>query len=925
MSELPRTLRGRGGECARLDGLLESVRGGRSAAVVVRGEAGAGKTALLRYAIDSAVGLRVIRAVGVESEMELAFAALHQLCVPVLDRLEHLPGPQRDALEIAFALTEGPTPDRFLIGLAVLSLLSEAAEERPLLCVVDDAQWLDRASTQTLAFVARRLLAESVLMVFAAREPNADFQGLPELVVGGLCEADARELLAHKLRWPLDERVQERIVAETRGNPLALLELPHSLPMTELAGGFGLPETNPDAMLLSGRIEDSFLRRIGDLPVSTRFLLLVAAAEPTGDPVLVWQAAARLGVSMDAADDAEAAGLVEFGARVRFRHPLVRSAVYRAASPEDRQLAHRVLAEATDPQVDPDRRAWHRAQAAAGADEDVAAELERSAGRAQARGGLAAAAAFLERSAVLTIDPGRRAHRALAAAQAAYQAGAPDEAFELLARAEAGPPDELLNARASLLRGQMAFASGHSADASTLLLATARRFEQVDPQLARETYLDALAAATFVGRLAKLAGLPEIAAAARAAPAAPRAPRAPDLLLDGLAILITEGYQAGAPALRRAVNAFRRGDVAPEDELRWFFVACHSSHDLWDDDGWYELSARYLQLARNVGALGVLPIALAQRVGLHLHTGEFAAAAALVEETAAINEATGNDLPAYSAMALAGWRGRTAEAIELIEVIKRHAAARDEGMGLSIAHYTSAVLYNGLGRYEDALAAADQASAYPQELGFANWGLAELAEAAARSGDTRRANDAVEQLARTTGPCDTPWARGIEARSRALVSEGEDAELLYQEAIDQLNRCRGAVAHARARLVYGEWLRRKGRRVDARDQLRTAHQILVSAGAEAFAERARRELIATGETVRKRSPHVDIHQLTSQEVHIARLARDGRSNVEIGAELFLSVRTVEWHLRKVFGKLGISSRRELRGALPDTNALPLRA
>ncbi|HTQ93267.1 MAG TPA: AAA family ATPase, partial [Streptosporangiaceae bacterium] len=770
MSELPRTLSGRGGECATLDGLLEGVRGGRSAALVVRGEAGAGKTALLRYAIDSAVGLRVIRAVGVESEMELAFAALHQLCVPVLDRLEHLPGPQRDALEIAFALTEGPTPDRFLIGLAVLSLLSEAAEECPLLCVVDDAQWLDRASTQTLAFVARRPLAESVLMVFAAREPNADFQGLPELVVGGLCEADARELLAQELRWPLDERVQERIVAETRGNPLALLELPHSLPMTELAGGFGLPETNPDAMPLSGRIEDCFLRRIGDLPVSTRLLLLVAAAEPTGDPVLVWRAAARLGFSMDAAGDAEAAGLVEFGARVRFHHPLVRSAVYRAASAEDRQRAHRVLAEATDPQVDPDRRAWHRAQAAAGADEDVAAELERSAGRAQARGGLAAAAAFLERSAVLTIDPARRAHRALAAAQAAYQAGAPDEAFELLARAEAGPPDELLNARASLLRGQMAFASGHSADASTLLLATARRFEQVDPQLARETYLDALAAATFVGRAAKLAGLPEIAAAARAAPAAPRAPRAPDLLLDGLAILITEGYQAGAPALRRAVNAFRRDDVAPEDELRWFFVACHSSHDLWDDDGWYELSARYLQLARNVGALGVLPIALAQRVGLHLHTGEFAAAAALVEETAAINEATGNDLPAYSAMALAGWRGRTAEAIELIEVIKRHAAARDEGMGLSIAHYTSAVLYNGLGRYEDALAAADQASAYPQELGFANWGLAELAEAAARSGDTRRANDAVEQLARTTGPCDTPWARGIEARSRALVS-----------------------------------------------------------------------------------------------------------------------------------------------------------
>jgi len=898
---------------------------GRSGALVVRGEAGAGKTALLRYAIESAAGLRVIRAVGVESEMELAFAALHQLCVPLLDHLEHLPGPQRDALGTAFALAEGPAPDRFLVGLAVLSLLSEAAGERPLLCVVDDAQWLDRASAQTLTFVARRLLAESVLMVFAAREPAGDFRGLPELVVGGLRDADARELLAQVVRWPLDERVQERIVAETRGNPLALLELPRGLSMTELAGGFGLPGANSDAVLLSGRIEDSFLRRVGQLPASTRFLLLVAAAEPTGDPVLVWQAAARIGLSMDAAGDAEAAGLVEFGARVRFRHPLVRSAVYRAASYEERQRAHRILAEAIDPQVDPDRRAWHRAQAAADADEDVAAELERSAGRAQARGGLAAAAAFLERSAALTIDLGRRASRALAAAQAAYQAGAPDEAFELLARAEAGPPDELLHGRASLLRGQMAFASGHSADASTVLLATARRFEQVDPQLARETYLDALAAATFVGRLAKLAGLPEIAAAARAAPAAPRAPRAPDMLLDGLAILLTDGYQAGAPALRRAVSAFRRGDVAPEDELRWFFVACHSAHDLWDDDGWNEFSARYLQLARNVGALGVLPIALAQRVGLHLHAGEFAAAAALVEETAAITEATGNDLPAYSAMALAGWRGRRAEAIELIETIKRRAVVRDEGMGLSIAQYTSAVLHNGLGRYGDALAAADQASAYPQELGFANWGLVELAEAAARSGDTRRATDAVERLARTTQPCATPWARGIEARSRALVSEGHDAELLYQEAIDQLGRCRGVVALARAHLVYGEWLRRENRRIDARDQLRTAHQVLVSAGAEAFAERARRELVATGETVRRRSQDADAHELTPQEAHIARLARDGRSNAEIGAELFLSVRTVEWHLRKVFGKLGISSRRALRDALPGPSGLPLRA
>ncbi len=917
---LPHVLRGRGGECATLDGLLEGVRGGRSAALVVYGEAGVGKTALLRYAVESAADMRVVQAVGVESEMELAFAALHQLCGPLLDRLEHLPGPQRDALGTAFGLIAGPAPDRFLVGLAVLSLLSEAAEERPLVWVVDDAQWLDRASAQVLAFAARRLLAESVLILFASREADADFRGLPELALGGLRDADARELLAQVVRWPLDERVRDRIVAETGGNPLALLELPRGLSPAELAGGFDVPGALP----LSGRIEDSFLRRMNGLPAPTRLLLLIAAAEPTGDPALVWRAAAQLGLGIGAAGDAEAAGLVTFGARVRFRHPLVRSAVYRAASREDRQQAHRMLAEVTDPRVDPDRRAWHRAQATSDPDEDIAAELERSAGRAQARGGVAAAAAFLDRAAAMTVDPARQADRALAAAQAKYQAGAPDAAYDLLARAEAGPPDVLLHARVSLLRGQMAFASGHSADASTLLLATARQFEPVDPRLARETYLDALAAATFVGRLAGSAGLPEIAAAARAGPAAPQPPRAADLLLDELALLITDGYPAGAPALRRAVSAFRRGDVAPEDEIRWAYVACHSAHDLWDDEGWHELSARYLQLARNLGALAVLPIALAQRVGLHLHTGEFAAAGSLVEETAAITEATGSDLPAYSAMALAGWQGRAAEATELIGVVTQHAVARDEGMGLSLAHYTSAVLHNGLGRYADALAAADQASANPHELGFATWALAELIEAAARTGDIRRAAGALERLARTTQPSGTPWALGIEARSRALISQGQDAELLYREAIDWLGRCRGAVALARAHLLYGEWLRRQNRPGDARPQLRTAHQMLASSGAEAFTERARRELTATGETVGKRTASARV-ELTAQERQIARRARDGNTNTEIGAELFLSPRTVEWHLRKVFTKLGISSRRELSGALANLDGPALRA
>ena len=905
-------LRGRRRECAVLDGLVEGVRGGRSAALVLLGEAGVGKTALLRYATRSAPDLPVVRAVGVESEMELAFAALHQLCRPMLGQLERLPGPQRDALGVAFGLRMGPAPDRFLLGLAVLSLLSEVAGEQPLMCIVDDAQWLDRASAQALAFVARRLQAESVLMMFAMRELSTDFDGLPELAVDGLCDADARELLDSVVRWPLDDRVAARIVAETNGNPLALLELPRDLSPQELAGGFGMP----DALPLSGKIEQSFLRRAESLPEDTRLLLVLAAAEPTGDAALMWRAARMLGLRVAAADYAEATGLLEIGTRVRFRHPLVRSAVYQGASASDRKKVHAALAEVADPDVDPDRRAWHRAQAASGPDEDVAADLERSADRAQARGGLAAAAAFLERSADLTVDAARQAGRALAAARFKYQAGAPEAATGLLARAEAGAPDELLRARIGLLRGQMAFATSHSGEASALLLQTAGRLEQINPGLARETYLDALAAAIFAGRLAGTVGLPEIAAAARGAPAAPQPSRAPDLLLDGLAILITDGYAAGVPVVRRAVSAFRGGEAAIEDEFRWSFVACHSAHDLWDDEGWHALSVRYLQLARHAGALGLLPIAISQRVGMHLHAGEFAAAASLVEETEAITEATGNDLPRYSALALAGWQGRAAEANQLFQATMNAVAPRGEGMGLSLAQYTSAVLNNGLGRNAAALDAADRASAYPQELGFANWGLAELVEAAARSGDTVRAARAVEQLTRTTRHSGTPWGQGIEARSRALISDGDAAELLYREAIEQLGRCRGAVALARAHLIYGEWLRRENRRADARVQLRTAYEMFTSMQAEAFTDRARRELLATGETVR-RSTEPTRDELTPQERQIAWRAREGRTNPEIGAELFLSPRTVEWHLRKVFTKLAITSRRELRTALPD--------
>ncbi|MEN3282712.1 MAG: hypothetical protein V7607_3852 [Solirubrobacteraceae bacterium] len=882
--------------------------------MVVRGEPGVGKTALLEYAVERAVGCRVARGTGVQSEMELAFAGLHQLCAPMLDRLERIPGPQRDALGTAFGLRGGGAPDRFLIGLAVLSLMAEVAEEQPLVCVIDDAQWLDGASGQALGFVARRLVAESVAMVFATRTPGEErgSTGLPELVVEGLGDGDARELLDSVVRGPLDERVRDRFVAETGGNPLALLELPRGLTPAELAGGFGLP----DGQALDGRIEDSFRRRLEALPAATQRLLLIAAADPLGEPLLVWRAAERLGVGRQAAEPAERAGLVEFGARVWFRHPLVRSAIYRAASAEDRRSAHGTLADATDPEVDPDRRAWHRAHATAGRDENVASELERSAGRAQGRGGVAAAAAFLERATELTPAPARRAQRALAAAQSKHDAGAPDAALGLLAAAEAGMLNDVQRARVDVLRAKIALASSRGNDATALLVKAAKRLEALDVTLARETYLDAFSAAIFAGRLAGGMGLLEVAQAARAAPSSPHSPRPADLLLDGLAVLITEGHAAGMPLLKRALLAFRRENVSTEEELRWLWLACRAAMKLWDDESWYVLSTRAVQLARGVGTLTVLPHALTLHSGIYIFAGEFDTAEALRDEAHEVSAAIGAPDVAYTRLILAGWRGQQAEMPELIETSVRGAEARGEGRTIGAADYAAAVLYNGLGRYADALAAAQRSSEHPEELVFSTWGLFELIEAATRSGKYDLAADALRQLSEATRTAGTDWALGVEAHSRALLSGGEVAEDLYREATERLARTRARVWLARAHLVYGEWLRREKRRLDAREQLRTAHELFGAMGAEAFAQRAARELLATGETARKRTVETS-GQLTAQEAQIARLARNGLSNPEIAARLFISPRTVEYHLRKVFTKLDIGSRNELLDALAD--------
>jgi DNA-binding CsgD family transcriptional regulator len=904
-------LRGRRREREVLDELLAAVRSGQSRALVVLGEPGVGKTALIQYALESASAYRVARAVGVESEMELAFAALHQLCAPMLDRLERLPGPQRAALATAFGLSSGDAPDRFLVGLAALGLLSEVAHEQPLLCFVDDAQWLDRASAQTLAFVARRLYAESVGVVFATREPSEELRGLPELHVHGLRNGEARELLASAVHGPLDERVRDRIVAETRGNPLALLELPRGLSQAELAGGFRLP----DAPALSGRIEESFQRQLAELEPGTQLLLLVAAAEPLGDPMLVWRASEQLGIAPDAAPPAAAAGLAEFGGRVRFRHPLVRSAVYRAASPTERKSVHAALAEATDPEVDPDRRAWHRAQAATGPDEDVAADLERSAERAQRRGGLAAAAAFLERATLLTSDPTRRSERALAAAQVTHQAGSPDAALRLLAMAEAGPVDELQRARADVLRAQIAFATSRGGDAPPLLLKAARRLEPLDARRARDTHLDALSAALFVGRLTTDGGVLEAARAARAAPAAVQPPSAADLLLEGAASVITDGYAAGAPVLKRALAAFRDGHVSEEEEIRWLWLAARVAVNLWDDETWRVLADRHVELSRASGALTVLPIALSSRIVVHINEGEPAAAASLVEEQRAIVEATGSQIVLYAALIVAACRGREPEASTLIEDSIEDVRRRGGGMELAITRWWSALLYNGVGRYEDALAAMQQATDYPPELLFSNWVLPELIEAAARTGQRDRAADAHRRLSDTTRASGTDWALGMEARTGALLAEGDAADGLYREAIDRLGRTRTRVQLARAHLLYGEWLRRENRRSEAREQLRTAHEMLTASGLEAFAGRAARELLAAGEAARSDGPRGATGGLTAQEAQIARLARDGLSNPEIGARLFISPRTVEYHLHKVFTKLEISSRSQLDGVL----------
>jgi tetratricopeptide (TPR) repeat protein len=856
-----------------LDDLVEAVRAGESRALVVHGDAGVGKTALLDYVADRASGCRVTRTAAVQSEIELPFAGLHQLCAPMLDRLERLPIPQRDALRTAFGMSNGPAAHRFLVGLAVLSLLSEVAHERPLVCLVDDQQWLDFASALVLAIAARRLGAESVGLIFATRVPGDNLAGLRELTIAGLPEADARELLDSVLPGRLDARVRDQIVAETSGNPLALLELPRGLTPGELTVGLELPGVVP----LAGSIEVSFRRRIDALPDQTQRLLLVAAAEPTGDPLLLWRAAARLGIGAEAAEPAAEAGLAEFETRIRFRHPLVRSAAYRSGSAEDRRGAHRALAASTDPELDPERRAWHRAQASPGPDEGVAAELERSAALALARGCLAASGAYMQRAATLSLDPARRAERALDAAQGKIRSGAFDAAVNLLAMAESGPLNDLQRARVDLFRAQLAHVTNRGGDAPLLLVKAARRLEAVDTDVSRSTYLDAFSAAMFAGRLATPGGgIEEVASSASAARDPRHASTALDLLLDGLATGVTQGYAIGVPTLRKALTNFGAG-LATEEELRWLWLASVAAMRVWDDDRWDTLSARHLQLARETGALSELPLALVSRTYSLLWAGDLSAAGSLTDETQALKEATASNMAPYGALGLAAFLGDETEAEVLIAGTIADGSHRGEGFGVTVAEWANAVLHNGLGSYDKALAAAKRAIANEVDLGGMIWPLIEIIEAAARTGATETGTSAYCRLSEVTSASGTDWALGLQARSHALLSEGEDAEQHYRESVERLGRTQVRTHLARAHLLYGEWLRRQRACTDAREQLRTAHRMFEEMGMEAFADRARRELQASGDTVRKRT--IARHtELTPQETQVARLARDGLTN-----------------------------------------------
>ncbi len=907
---------GRSVEREALGGLLARGADGFGGALVLRGGAGVGKTALLDETVAAAAagGMRAVRLTGVEAEAQLRYAGMHRFLLPFADQLERLPVPQRDALRSTFGLVAGPPANRFLVALGVLTLLEDVASQAPLVCVVDDVQWLDPESEVLLGFVARRLAAERVMLLFAVREAAGQapaLAGVPELAIGGLDDDAALDLLASLAPGWLSPAVGARIVAETGGNPLALVEVAGELSPGQLAGSEVLPQPLP----VASSLEEAFGRRVRQLPAEARLLLAVAAAEPTCSQALLWRAAAKLGIDPEAAGTADLSDLAEIAPQVVFRHPMVRSVAYYSTPPRQRRLIHQALAAAGDAGQQPDRVAWHLANAADQPDEAVAGQLEQAAERARDRGGYAAAVTFLSRAAELSVNQGLRAGRLLAAAEAALTAGQPGRAGALLEEATRPPGDPLARARATRLQGAIRFAAGQAGEASTLLLEAARAFEPIDARTAREVLLEAFEAALSVGWTLRQAALADVARTARAIPG-PSDPgaSATDLLLDGFAARVTTGYTAGVPLLRRAIAKLRAGELSAEEGMRRLRLGCLAAEELWDDQAQHALATRCVQLARDSGAPMILAVALSELSAVaEVSAGRLDAARACIAEGREIPAATANPGMAGTAsgaeMFELAWRGREQDARRLAAAAASQSARADRGSQDIFTQHGLAVLELGLGNYQAALRSAlavYEADAPPAGTRV----LPDLVEAAARSGETELAHAAVARLADRALAAGTELALGLLARSRALLAGDGDAENLYQEAIGHLKQCTAAPQLARAHLVFGEWLRRQRRRRDAREQLRTAHDMLTSMGAEAFAERARVELLATGEHARQRTAGTQ-DELTAQEAQIARLVSQGESNRDIAAQLYISPATVDYHLRKVFRKVGVASRTQL--------------
>jgi DNA-binding CsgD family transcriptional regulator len=913
-------LLGRERERMHLADMLSSARNGHGSVVLLLGEAGIGKSALLGDLAHGADDFTICRAIGVESDMELSYAGLQQLCAPIFDSRTDLPAPQRSALEKIFGLTTGSLPDRFLVGMAALGLIVSAAKRQPVMWIVDDPQWLDRSSVHTIGFISRRLPTERIAIAIAAREhlDGDDLTGLPELTLTGLGDEDARRLIP-AVSGPTDPSVRDRIIAEARGNPLALLELPRTWTSAEVADDF----EEAGRATLAAKLGLVFSNRLRKLPQETQILLALAAAEPTGDPSLLKAAAHLIGLDWATAAPAERAGLIEIGRYVRFRHPLVRAVSYRTAPVSVRMEAHRALADVTDPVVDQDRRAWHRASSTVVQDEGIAKELERSAGRAKARGGLLGAATLLERAAFLTPDGPRRADRTLVAAQAKRDAGALDSALRLLSIVESEPPSELRAALTQQLRGRIAFDQGFGPEAAELLRDAAVRLERFDPTNATDTHFESLVAAIWASGPDGPGLIRKSAESAR--PAVPRSEsqRTADLLVNAIALWATEGYEAAAPAMNLALAAARDrtfGDLDANEPL-WTVenrTAGILALEAWDLETGLALAERQVTAARESGALVQLQFALHFLANYVVLTGDVSGAVTLMEEERQLSIATQMRASGHSDALLAALRGDAALALPLIDSMRDLATNDGQGRVVAFSHYLSSVQYNALGQHEHALECARRVMEWGV-IGYQTLAAPELAEAASRQGDTELLADVAAWVTARAGATPTDWALGISALVNALAADAaDDPDGLYRASIERLRGTPLRFLLARAKLLYGEWLRRRGRKGDALVQLTAAHEALNEMGLTSFAERARREVSAT--TSRRVRKYLDdpTAELTGQELQVTRLVQDGLTNREIGVRLYLSPRTVEWHLRNVFGKVGVSTRHQLR----DTNLAP---